>query len=134
MQKTIEENLTIIKDTSVPLKKKIRKYKDSVELLEKYSDVINKLGNVKRKSKTEITINNIDEYMTKSQEILQSFENGDITLDKMETLIELKKHLIGLQRFVKEKKIETFVVKPDNLISRAHLEEKVLILDNEESV
>jgi hypothetical protein len=69
--------------------------------------------------------------MTKSQGILQLFEDNEITLEKMEKLIELKQHLLGLQKFIKEKKIETFVVKPDNLISKTYLEEKVLILDNE---
>lgn len=131
MQKVIEENLNTIKDSAIPLKRKIKKYKESVEQLEKYASIINKLGDVKRKNKTNITMDNIDEYMVKSQEILQTFVDSDLTLEKMETLIELKKHLLGLQRFVKDKKIDTFVVKSDNLITRAHLEENVLIVDNE---
>ena len=80
MQKTIEENLSIIKDTTVPLKKKIRKYKEGIELLEKYADIVNKLGNIKRKNRTNIDIDNIDEYMSTSQEILQSFESKEGTV------------------------------------------------------
>jgi len=133
MQKQIEENITVIKDNTVPLKKKIRKYTESVELLDKYKEVITKLGSIKtRKTMPEVSINNIDELMTKSQEILQSFDDGEITLDKMEKLVELKKILLCLQKFVKEKKIDTFVIRSNNMITKAHLEDKILILSEEE--
>lgn len=155
MQKTVEDNIAIIKDGSVPLKKKIRKYKESIELLESYTDIISKLGSVKLKKATpegivsdvtqshlkllggserkcapgRVTINNIDELMTSAQEILQLFDDGEITLEKMEQLITLKRTLLSLQKFIKEKKMDTFVVDKSNVISKAQLEEKILIIN-----
>jgi hypothetical protein len=129
MQKAVEDNIAIIKDGSIPLKKKIRKYKESIELLESYTDIISKLGSVKlKKSTPEVNINNIDELMTSAQEILQLFDDGEITLEKMEQLITLKRTLLSLQKFIKEKKMDTFVVDKSNVISKAQLEEKILII------
>lgn len=134
MQKTIDENISIIKDDSTPLKKKIRKYKESIELLETYSKLLDKLGaNKLRKTIPEVTIENIDELMNTSQKIVQSFDDGELTIEKMEQLVELKKILLGLQKFIKEKNMNIFVIDQSNIISKAKLEEKILILDNEQT-